>query len=321
MSPPSVADPEIDWIKKMMDECEDEFYESFGVYDGKTPCMHLFSLFLFICSRFLYSYPFDVTILPILFVPQMMTICLMTRRTLQTGQNASEESTLQRSTLMLRDRALHLLGGRKVKVNMSERRRSRATRRCLTGCKENMRNICLEQHAKRRRPARPRSDVMRRDVQRLSIVAPQPKVQSWATATSPGLRREAQCKRCWRWCYTAWIARTCQRSVNCWRSNKPCGILTSLPSGVELDWRRRTSKGSWIQSRRCHKPSMVLPRVWGVSKFMNLFILVFTAVSCFFWTRERKWILKKTLFTQFGLLWFHLVDLRDCWSSTCENIQ
>lgn len=34
MSRPSVADPEKEWMEKIFDECEDEFYESFGVYDA-----------------------------------------------------------------------------------------------------------------------------------------------------------------------------------------------------------------------------------------------------------------------------------------------
>lgn len=36
MSHPTVADPEEEWTEKIFNECEDEFYESFGVYDGKT---------------------------------------------------------------------------------------------------------------------------------------------------------------------------------------------------------------------------------------------------------------------------------------------
>lgn len=36
MSRPTVADTEEEWTEKIFNECEDEFYESFGVYDGKT---------------------------------------------------------------------------------------------------------------------------------------------------------------------------------------------------------------------------------------------------------------------------------------------
>lgn len=30
------VDPEKEWMEKLFDECEDEFCESFGVYDGKS---------------------------------------------------------------------------------------------------------------------------------------------------------------------------------------------------------------------------------------------------------------------------------------------
>lgn len=32
----SCVDPEKEWMEKLFDECEDEFCESFGVYDGKS---------------------------------------------------------------------------------------------------------------------------------------------------------------------------------------------------------------------------------------------------------------------------------------------
>lgn len=35
LSRPSVVDPEKAWLEKLFDECEDEFCETFGVYDGK----------------------------------------------------------------------------------------------------------------------------------------------------------------------------------------------------------------------------------------------------------------------------------------------
>lgn len=35
MSRPSAVDPEKQWLDKLFDECEDEFCETFGVYDGK----------------------------------------------------------------------------------------------------------------------------------------------------------------------------------------------------------------------------------------------------------------------------------------------
>lgn len=34
MSHPSAADREKEWLEKLFDECEDEFCETFGVYDG-----------------------------------------------------------------------------------------------------------------------------------------------------------------------------------------------------------------------------------------------------------------------------------------------
>lgn len=37
-----MADPEEEWTEKIFNECEDEFYESFGVYDGKASCGHFF---------------------------------------------------------------------------------------------------------------------------------------------------------------------------------------------------------------------------------------------------------------------------------------
>lgn len=44
-----MADPEEDWTEKIFNECEDEFYESFGVYDGKTSCF-IFLLFSLVLS-------------------------------------------------------------------------------------------------------------------------------------------------------------------------------------------------------------------------------------------------------------------------------
>ena len=35
MSRPSERDPEKEWLEKLFGECEDEFCETFGVYDGK----------------------------------------------------------------------------------------------------------------------------------------------------------------------------------------------------------------------------------------------------------------------------------------------
>jgi len=35
MSRPSEKDPEKEWMEKLFGECEDEFCETFGVYDGK----------------------------------------------------------------------------------------------------------------------------------------------------------------------------------------------------------------------------------------------------------------------------------------------
>lgn len=51
MSGPSVGNPEKEWMEKIFDECEDEFYESFGVYDGKN-ILHalIFSFHLFCCG-------------------------------------------------------------------------------------------------------------------------------------------------------------------------------------------------------------------------------------------------------------------------------
>lgn len=45
MSRPSVADTEEEWTEKIFNECEDEFYESFGVYDGKTSMCFCFCFF------------------------------------------------------------------------------------------------------------------------------------------------------------------------------------------------------------------------------------------------------------------------------------
>lgn len=36
MSHPREADPEKEFLEKLFDECEDEFYATFGVYDGKS---------------------------------------------------------------------------------------------------------------------------------------------------------------------------------------------------------------------------------------------------------------------------------------------
>lgn len=35
MSHPREADTEREWMEKLFGECEDEFFETFGVYDGK----------------------------------------------------------------------------------------------------------------------------------------------------------------------------------------------------------------------------------------------------------------------------------------------
>lgn len=42
-----MADPEEEWTEKIFNECEDEFFESFGVYDGKA------SAFFFIIIIFI----------------------------------------------------------------------------------------------------------------------------------------------------------------------------------------------------------------------------------------------------------------------------
>lgn len=36
MSRPPQADPEKEWLEKLFGECEDEFFETFGAYDGKS---------------------------------------------------------------------------------------------------------------------------------------------------------------------------------------------------------------------------------------------------------------------------------------------
>lgn len=49
MSRPSERDPEKEWLEKLFGECEDEFCETFGVYDGK------FKLFLMLNSIFTFN--------------------------------------------------------------------------------------------------------------------------------------------------------------------------------------------------------------------------------------------------------------------------
>lgn len=36
MSHPCETDPEKEWLEKLFGECEDEFFETFGAYDGKV---------------------------------------------------------------------------------------------------------------------------------------------------------------------------------------------------------------------------------------------------------------------------------------------
>lgn len=223
MSRPSVANPAKEWIEKLFDECEDEFYESYGVYDGK----------LISCAQFYIVSSHEIN--PSVLLSQRMTTFLLMRRrrTLRTGRIASEESILLKNTPKLRDWPRHLLGGRKGKAKRRETKRSRATRSCTTGCEENMRSICCEQHAKKKRPGRRRSAGTRRDVQLLLPAAPQLEAQSWATATSPGRLQEAQCRRCWTWCCTVWTGKTCRRFVKCYGSNRRCGTLISSLSDVK----------------------------------------------------------------------------------------
>lgn len=57
MSGPSVGDPEKEWMEKIFDECEDEFYESFGVYDGKNILHALISFIISFLLLLLNSHP------------------------------------------------------------------------------------------------------------------------------------------------------------------------------------------------------------------------------------------------------------------------
>lgn len=50
MSRPTEANPEKEWMEKLFDECEDEFYESFGVYDGKFETHTSMLVFILIFS-------------------------------------------------------------------------------------------------------------------------------------------------------------------------------------------------------------------------------------------------------------------------------
>lgn len=133
MCHPAAADPEKEWMEKLFDECEDEFYESFGVYDGKFKTCSLMLTFILIFSS---NYTAAFVSQRMIFFPLMMM-----KKILGTGLIVSEESILIKSMQKLNDWRHHLLGGKRGRVNKRENRKSRATRSSMKGCRGNTKSI------------------------------------------------------------------------------------------------------------------------------------------------------------------------------------
>lgn len=204
--------------------------------------------------------------LTVLLVSQMMIFFLLMtmRKTLGTGLIVLEKNISIKSMRKPRDLQQHLLGGKRKRVNKRESRKRKAIKSCMKSCRGSTKSIWLEQHVKRKRLGRARSAGMMRGAQPLSVAALQLTTQSWATVTFPGQLQGGPCRRWWTWCCTVWTERTYQRFVKCSGSSKLCGIPTNLLRDAKPGWRRRTSRGSWIQSQLCHRSSTDWLRVWGL---------------------------------------------------------
>lgn len=97
------------------------------------------------------------------FLSQLIIICqlMMTRKTLGTGLNVSEENTLIKNMLKLKDSQGPLLVGKNGAKNKREKRR-KAIKSCTKGCRRSTRSTWLELHVKRKRRDRERSVGTRR---------------------------------------------------------------------------------------------------------------------------------------------------------------
>lgn len=96
-------------MEKLFDECEDEFCESFGVYDGNSK-----PLTLNFDVRIMFEY-FLAFSQQMIFFPSMMM-----RKTLGIGQIVSDGNTLIKSMQKLRDWQHRLLDGKDRRANKRE---------------------------------------------------------------------------------------------------------------------------------------------------------------------------------------------------------
>lgn len=200
------------------------------------------------------------------------------KKTSGIGRIVSERNIFIKKMPKLRGGRRHLLEGKDRNAKKREPEKKKATRSFTGGCRRSTKSIWDVEPGKRRRLGRLGSAGTRRAVPRPSRGAPQQAAPSWATATSPGRRREAPWRRCWTWCCTAWTGKTCRRSGKCSASSRRCGTRTSLLSAARLGWRRRTASGSWVQSRLCHRSSTAWPRVWRIN---SLDLLCWFYFNCF----------------------------------------
>lgn len=156
----------------------------------------------------------------------------MTRKTLGTGLIVSEENTLIKNMLKLKDSQGHLLVGKNGAKNKREKTR-KAIKSCTKGCRRSTRSTWLEPHVKRKRLDRERSVGMRRGVPLRLTALLRPASQNWATVTSLGQLQEGRSRRWWTWCCMVWTERMWQPFVKRCGSNKLCGIQINLLSDVK----------------------------------------------------------------------------------------
>lgn len=164
-------DREKEWLEKLFGECEDEFYESFGVYDGKFQTYSLIYNCVLLC-------PLDES--TAVFVLQLMIFfpLMTTRKTLETGLIVLGKSISIKSMLKPKDWQHHLQAGKGERVNKKRNKKSKARRSCMQGCRGNMPSILLELHVKKKRLGRARRGGTMRGVQLLLIATLQLAAQS-----------------------------------------------------------------------------------------------------------------------------------------------
>lgn len=158
-------DAEKEWQEKLFGECEDEFCETFGVYDGKfEPHTKTLSFSLSVSP---------VSNVAVFASQQMIFFLLMTmRKTLGTGPIVLEENISIKRMPKLKDLQRHLRDGkRRRRVKKTESKKSKPTKSCTKDFRKNMRSIWHAQHVRRKRLARAGSAGMRKSVQLLSMLA------------------------------------------------------------------------------------------------------------------------------------------------------